>query len=336
LRWWWQALLWLFLWPLPLGFWAASLPRNRRIGPVLLAASSLAVWVAVVVTNGAAAPKSHEVAAGGTVSTAPSGNGRTGADGTPGSGQPTGTDAASSSTSSTRPDADPTATSTSTSTSTSGPTTTTSGPTAVTSRPHGTSTATSSTTTTTTAGPGGSGDDPTLILAGLRVAPEGPRTGYSRDLFPHWIDADGNRCDTREEVLIAESTSPAQVDPYGCKVISGDWFSLYDGLTTDDPSTFDIDHVVALAEAWDSGASNWTLERRRAFANDLDHPETLRAVSASSNRSKSDLDPAQWKPTRDAAWCQYARDWVTIKKTWDLTADPDEIADLKVMLRTCR
>jgi hypothetical protein len=169
----------------------------------------------------------------------------------------------------------------------------------------------------------------------LRVAPEGARAGYNRDLFDHWIDEDGDRCDTREEVLIAESRSRAQVDPYGCKVVAGDWFSAYDGLTFSDPSELDIDHVVALAEAWDSGASGWDASRRRAFANDLGHPEALAAVSASSNRSKSDLDPGQWKPTREAAWCQYARDWVSVKKAWDLSADQNEVDDLKVMLRTC-
>jgi len=57
---------------------------------------------------------------------------------------------------------------------------------------------------------------PTAVLAGLRVAPEGPRTGYKRELFPLWIDADHDGCNTREEVLIAESRSRAQVDPYGC------------------------------------------------------------------------------------------------------------------------
>jgi hypothetical protein len=174
-----------------------------------------------------------------------------------------------------------------------------------------------------------------VILAGLRIAAEQPRRGYSRDLFPHWIDADHDRCDTREEVLIAESETAPQVDPSGCKVIAGDWTSLYDGVTTEDPSTFDIDHVVALAEAWDSGADTWTTARRQAYANDLDHPQALRAVTASSNRSKSDLDPAQWKPSHDTAWCEYARDWVTIKKVWDLSADPDEVDDLRVLLRTC-
>jgi hypothetical protein len=188
--------------------------------------------------------------------------------------------------------------------------------------------------TTTTTGPPASGD-PTAVLAGLRVEPERPRSGYQRELFNHWVDADRNGCDSREEVLIAESRSKAQFDPYRCKVVEGDWFSLYDGLTFSDPAELDIDHMVPLAEAWDSGAATWDAGRRQAFANDLDHPGALRAVSASSNRSKGDLDPGQWKPTRDSAWCQYAGDWVTVKKAWDLSADQNEIDDLKVMLRTC-
>ena len=185
-------------------------------------------------------------------------------------------------------------------------------------------TGTSGTTTTTSD-----------VLVGLRVAPEGARTGYQRELFKHWVDADHDGCDTREEVLIAESRSKAQVDPYGCKVLEGDWYSSYDGLTFTDPAELDIDHMVPLAEAWDSGASGWDANRRQGFANDLDHPQALRAVSAASNRSKGDLDPGQWKPTRDAAWCEYANDWVTVKKAWDLTADQNEVDDLRVMLRTC-
>jgi hypothetical protein len=193
-------------------------------------------------------------------------------------------------------------------------------------------TPTQSTSTSTST----SSDDPTAVLVGLRVAPEGARAGYQRELFKHWVDADHDGCDTREEVLIAESRSKAQVDPYGCKVVEGDWFSSYDGLTFSDPAELDVDHMVPLAEAWDSGASAWDANRRQSFANDLDHPQALRAVSASSNRSKSDLDPGQWKPTRDAAWCEYANDWVTVKKAWDLTADQTEVDDLRVMLRTCQ
>jgi uncharacterized protein DUF1524 len=169
----------------------------------------------------------------------------------------------------------------------------------------------------------------------LRVAPEGSRSGYSRDLFPHWIDADGDRCDTREEVLIAESRSPAQVDSYGCKVLAGDWFSIYDGVVTDQPGELDIDHVVALGEAWDSGASSWDTARRRAFANDLDDAGALVAVTASSNRSKSDQDPAEWKPPRREAWCAFATDWVGVKIEWDLSADQAEVDALEAMLSSC-
>jgi hypothetical protein len=172
-------------------------------------------------------------------------------------------------------------------------------------------------------------------LAQLRVAPENPRTGYDRALFEHWIDADGNRCDTREEVLKAESLTPAQVDYYGCKVVAGDWVSLYDGFTTDQPGELDIDHVVALAEAWDSGAHGWDAARRRDFANDLGYAGSLIAVSASSNRSKSDRDPAEWLPPRREAWCLFATDWVAVKIRWNLSADPAEVAALRTALETC-
>ncbi|MEW6470943.1 MAG: HNH endonuclease family protein [Actinomycetota bacterium] len=180
-----------------------------------------------------------------------------------------------------------------------------------------------------------SASDPSAILAELRVAPEGPRTGYGRELFLHWIDADHDGCDTRDEVLIAESRTPVQMDRFGCKVLAGDWFSLYDAMTFDDPSDLDIDHVVSLAEAWDSGARRWGTRRREEYANDIDRPQTLRAVSATANRSKGDLDPHQWKPVREAAWCQYARDWIAVKVAWNLTADREEVDDLRLMLHTC-
>lgn len=131
------------------------------------------------------------------------------------------------------------------------------------------------------------------------MAPEGDGDGdgYECELFGDgWIDADGDGCDTRREVLIAESTSPAQVDPFGCEVIAGDWVSAYDGYSTDDPTELEIDHVVALSEAWRSGAAAWPEDRRLAFANDLDSPAALVAVTAATNRSKGDRDPASWQP----------------------------------------
>jgi hypothetical protein len=67
-----------------------------------------------------------------------------------------------------------------------------------------------------------------------------------------------------------------------------------------------IDHVVPLAEAWRSGAAAWNADQRERFANDLVDPQLI-AVSASSNRSKGDQDPAEWKPPRRVTWCLYSR-----------------------------
>ncbi|NUP45498.1 MAG: HNH endonuclease, partial [Streptomyces sp.] len=111
-------------------------------------------------------------------------------------------------------------------------------------------------------------------------------------------------------------------------------YSQYDGVTTTDPSTFDIDHLVPLAEAWDSGASGWTTARRQAFANDVTRPQLI-AVSASSNRSKSDQDPAEWVPTRSAYVCTYVRAWVQVKYYYDLSVDSAEKSALTSYLAGC-
>ncbi|MGH2688099.1 MAG: lamin tail domain-containing protein, partial [Actinomycetota bacterium] len=171
------------------------------------------------------------------------------------------------------------------------------------------------------------------LLDLLGLASEGPRAGYDRDLFRHWVDADADGCDTRQEVLIAVSVVPATIGA-GCDV-AGEWVSLYDGVRTTDPSTLDIDHMVPLAEAWDSGSAGWDANRRETFANDLGYAGSLIAVSASSNRSKSDQDPAEWKPPNTAAWCTYATAWATVKIAWQLSADPAEMAALRTMLSHC-
>jgi hypothetical protein len=170
------------------------------------------------------------------------------------------------------------------------------------------------------------------LLARLATAPEHP-SGYVRALFIHWIDADADGCSTRNEVLIAESRATPQHGT-GCSV-TGSWRSAYDGLTTTNAATFDIDHVVALKEAWDSGAWAWTSARRQSYANDLGDWRSLRAVSAASNRSKSDRDPAQWLPTLTSFRCTYATEWVVVKARWRLSIDPPERAALKHILGGC-
>jgi uncharacterized protein DUF1524 len=193
----------------------------------------------------------------------------------------------------------------------------------------------STTTTTTVLVPAGASGDAAGLVSQLMVAPEGPMAGYDRGLFGTWTDTDGDRCDTRAEVLLRQSRAPPQVDPFGCAVVVGDWLSSYDGYTTDDPTELEIDHVVALAEAWRSGAAVWDEGRRWAFANDLDQPGELVAVTAAANRSKGDRDPASWQPPNRASWCEYGIGWVKTKLKWALTADGAEVTALRNMLRDC-
>jgi hypothetical protein len=167
---------------------------------------------------------------------------------------------------------------------------------------------------------------------GLRIEAEHVG-GYKRTLFASWYDADRDGCNTRQEVLIAESIIPVTIGAK-CKV-TGKWFSIYDGVTTTNSSSFDIDHMVPLKEAWDSGAWNWNADQRKKFANDLDESFFLIAVTASSNRSKGERDPAEWMPTSAKYRCEYARIWVSIKRAWDLSVDPAENTFLTRTLARC-
>jgi hypothetical protein len=172
----------------------------------------------------------------------------------------------------------------------------------------------------------------TELLAALETEAEHP-AGYRRTLFRHWTDADDDGCSTRAEVLIIEARGTPQVSE-DCAV-SGSWRSAYDGIITTFPGSFDIDHVVPLKEAWDSGAWAWTPALRERYANDLGDWRSLRAVSATSNRSKADKDPAQWLPPRIAFRCTYANDWIAVKTRWSLDVDPVERETLEDLLVLC-
>jgi hypothetical protein len=173
-----------------------------------------------------------------------------------------------------------------------------------------------------------------VLLDSLRVEAEPARVGYDRDLFDHWSDVDGDSCNTRYEVLAAESLEPAEKSD-GCRPTSGLWISAFDGTTTTNPRSFDIDHLVPLAEAWDSGARSWSSSRREAFANDETSPLTLIAVSASSNRSKGDRDPAEWLPPSVEYRCEYVASWVSVKARWELSIDPAEKTAIESVLSGC-
>ena len=168
-------------------------------------------------------------------------------------------------------------------------------------------------------------------LTRLRVAKPGLMRGYSRDKFPTWRST-GKNCNVRDSVLKRDGT---KVRTSGCNVVAGTWTSVYDGRVLDSPTTVDIDPVVPMADAWRSGASAWTTERREDFANDLDRPQLI-AVSQTSNRAKGDQDPSTWKPPATESWCEYAVDWIAVKSYWQLTVTTDEKAALTDLLENCR
>lgn len=176
-------------------------------------------------------------------------------------------------------------------------------------------------------------NDLELLLSKLKIEDEFS-SGYDRDLFQHWIDADSDGCNTRREVLIIESVVEPGVSG-NCQVF-GRWVSVYDSLEVMDASDLDIDHLVPLAEAWRSGAHAWDSTTRKRFANDLGFPGSLIAVTASSNRAKSDKDPASWLPYNQNYWCQYVFDWMAVKYRWSLSVDGQEALALAKIVPDCK
>ncbi|MDX6301411.1 MAG: hypothetical protein QOF53_2625 [Nocardioidaceae bacterium] len=185
------------------------------------------------------------------------------------------------------------------------------------------------------AGPTSSAQAATTVKVRLRtavhrlpVAAE-TRSGYRRTTFRLWVDADHDCRDTRDEVLAAESRTRVS----GCDVRRGRWMSYYDRRTFTRSSGLDIDHLVPLAEAWDSGARKWSAGTRQRYANDLGDSRTLVAVSASTNRSKGDRDVAQWLPRHGR--CRYVSQWTAVKTRWGLTVDRAEKRRLTRLAAGC-
>jgi hypothetical protein len=166
-------------------------------------------------------------------------------------------------------------------------------------------------------------------IKALKVAPD-VRANYSRSNFKHWSDLDKNGCSTRNDVIIQEALEKPKVDA-DCKIVkdTGKWYSVYDGLNVTNFSALDVDHFVPLAEAWDSGASKWDAAKREQYANDMGDPVSLIAVTAASNRSKSDQDPGEWLPPLASYHCAYVKQWVQVKIRWSLTVDDKELKAIK-------
>ena len=165
-------------------------------------------------------------------------------------------------------------------------------------------------------------------LAALTVGTPHSMDGYSRDAFDIWADQpDG--CTTRQDVLARDGDGVVEGDD-GCQPTSGSWYSAYDDTTVTVVAQATIDHVVPLADAWRTGADQWTAARRKAFGNDLTDAQLIIA-SSSSNSAKSDQDPSEWKPPNRAYWCTYGEQYVSVKYRFDLfvtSAEKDALGEL--------
>jgi hypothetical protein len=169
-------------------------------------------------------------------------------------------------------------------------------------------------------------------LAALTVGTPHSMTGYSRDAFDIWAgQPDG--CTTRQDVLARDGDGVVEGSD-GCQPTSGSWYSAYDGTTVTVVAQATIDHVVPLADAWRTGADQWTAAQRKAFGNDLTDAQLIIA-SSSSNSSKGDKDPSEWKPPNTAYWCTYGEEYVSVKYAFHLFVTSDEKSALGDLLDAC-
>jgi hypothetical protein len=176
-------------------------------------------------------------------------------------------------------------------------------------------------------------EDSISTLNSLEVKGRAPKTGYSRAQFPHWSDLDRNGCDARNDILKRDLTEVVfKVGTRDCKVLSGvllDPFSNKVLTFTSIKSAVDIDHVVALSNAWQTGAAYFDRNIRSQIAND---PLNLLAVDAKLNRQKGDGDAATWLPPNKAFRCEYVSRQVSVKAKYSLwVTSPEKEAILRVL-----
>jgi hypothetical protein len=166
------------------------------------------------------------------------------------------------------------------------------------------------------------------------VAGRAPKTGYDRARFgPAWADVDRNGCDTRNDVLRRDLTRyTLKAGTHGCLVLKGTLHDPYTGRTIafvrgqTTSIAVQIDHVVALSDAWQKGAQGWTTAKRTAFANDS---LNLLAVDGPTNGSKGDGDAATWLPPVKSYRCAYVARQVAVKRSyglWMTRAEKDAVA----------
>ena len=178
--------------------------------------------------------------------------------------------------------------------------------------------------------------DALVALNNLEVKGRAPKTGYARSQFPHWSDPDRNGCDARNDTLKRDLTNVTyKVGTRDCKVIAGQLLDPFSGKVITFSTTkvvIDIDHVVALSNAWQTGAAYFDKNKRSQIAND---PLNLLAVDSKLNRQKGDGDAATWLPPYKAFRCEYVARQVAVKAKYGLWVTQPEKVAIDKILSTC-
>lgn len=177
------------------------------------------------------------------------------------------------------------------------------------------------------------------LLASLPIKGRAPKTGYDRALFGQaWLDVDRNGCDTRNDTLKRDLTGITYTNSVPCKVQSGILADPYTGTTINflrgsaTSTAVQIDHVVALSDAWQKGAQQLTTEQRTAFAND---PLNLQATDGPTNMKKGDGDAATWLPPNKGFRCEYVARQISVKATYSLWVTQAEHDAMARILADC-
>lgn len=178
------------------------------------------------------------------------------------------------------------------------------------------------------------------ILATLPVKGRAPKTGYSREEFgPAWADVDRNGCDTRNDILNRDLTATSyKPGTHNCVVLTGTLADPYTAKEinfvrgTDTSAKVQIDHVVALNDAWQKGAQQLSVEQRTALAND---PLNLLAADGPANQQKGASDAASWLPANKAFRCDYVARQISVKSTYKLWVTDGERDAMANVLKDC-
>ena len=181
------------------------------------------------------------------------------------------------------------------------------------------------------------GPKATSVLKTLKVKGKAAGTGYSRNgkFGNGWKDFDGDKCNQRQDALARDMSKVRFADAKRCQVASGTLNDRYTGRTIrwkTGTGSVDIDHVVALKNAWISGAQRLSQAQRLKLAND---PLNLIAADSSANRAKGSSNAAEWLPKHKAFRCQYVATQISVKKKYALSVTAAEKAAMSRVLATC-